>query len=125
MNDVSDDYAKKKLDKKSFDIMRRGETEPAFSSNLLYNKEGGVYECKLCKNPLFSSDDKFDSGTGWPSFLRAKNVQFREDKSHGMIRTEVLCKSCKSHLGHVFDEATETGKRFCINGRALEFHKSS
>ena len=99
------------------------QTELPFSSELLYNKEKGIYQCRVCKTTLFNSEDKFDSGTGWPSFTKAKNIEFREDKSHRMKRTEVVCKKCKSHLGHVFNEPTSTGKRFCINGKALNFKK--
>jgi peptide-methionine (R)-S-oxide reductase len=123
-DEFTDEKLRKKLDGKSYRVMRKGETEPAFSSKLLHNKEKGIYLCKVCRKALFSSKDKFNSGTGWPSFFKGKNIELKEDRSHGMIRTEVICKKCKSHLGHVFDEPTPSGKRFCINGVALNFKKS-
>lgn len=117
-----------KLTKEQYHILREKGTEMPFTSELLHNKESGMYACAACEAELFDSNAKFDSGTGWPSFdkpANTKNIILREDTSHGITRTEVLCKKCGSHLGHVFkDGPTQTGKRFCINGCALDFRKS-
>lgn len=104
------------------------ETEPPFSGKYLHTKEKGMYKCAVCKSELFSSDTKFDSGTGWPSFTtpaNVQNVELKKDLSHGMVRTEVLCKTCGAHLGHVFDDGPEEkgGKRYCINSVCLELEK--
>ena len=99
-------------------------TEPAFSGKFVENKKSGTYTCAGCGAALFSSDTKFDSGTGWPSFFDAKNksVKVQKDASHGMERVEVLCAKCGGHLGHVFDDGPKpTFKRYCINSGALEF----
>ena len=100
-------------------------TERPFCGTLLYNKEGGVYACRLCGLPLFRSGSKFESGTGWPSFFQpidADHIVQLEDKSHGMARTEVRCRRCGGHLGHVFpDGPPPTGLRYCLNSAALEF----
>ncbi len=105
--------------------MLRGKgTEPPFSGDLHDNHEPGAYRCAACGAPLFSSEDKFDSGTGWPSFTKPRgDVELSPDDSAGMLRTEVLCKTCGGHLGHMFDDGPPErgGKRYCINSVALSF----
>lgn len=104
-------------------------TEHPFCGTLLDNKKTGVYHCRLCDLPLFSSDTKFDSGTGWPSFFQPFNtehVRHLTDESVGMVRTEVRCIRCDSHLGHVFpDGPPPTGQRYCLNSIALVFEESA
>ena len=106
-------------------MLREKGTEPAFTGKYLKNKKTGMYVCSACGNELFSSDTKFDSGTGWPSFWAAgskDNVEENVDNRFGMNRTEVTCKKCGGHLGHVFDDSpTPTGQRFCINSISLKF----
>lgn len=122
-----DDDWKNKLTDEQYDVMRQCGTEPPFSGKLLHNKETGMYVCAACGKPLFSSDTKFDSGTGWPSFydvVDKGNVTLVDDNSQGMHRIEVRCANCGSHLGHVFDDGPNpTGKRYCINSVALDFKK--
>ncbi len=112
-----------KLTAEEYAVLRGKGTEMPGSGKYLHEKREGSYTCKACGNPLFSSDTKFDSGTGWPSFDEAipGAVEFIEDGSHGMARTEVVCAKCKSHLGHVFDDGpTKTGKRYCMNSVCLD-----
>ena len=121
---------KKILKEDQYKVLREKGTEPAFSGKLLHNKEKGIYKCAGCGSELFSSETKFDSGTGWPSFwdIADKNkIKLKEDKSFGMKRIEVVCAKCGGHLGHVFADGPKekTGKRYCINSCALEFKKSS
>ncbi len=119
---------KKKLTPEQYRVLREKGTEPAFTGKYVDNKEKGMYTCAACGAPLFSSDKKFDSGTGWPSFYDVAekgNVELHEDTSHGMKRIEVTCKKCGGHLGHVFDDGpkNKTGKRYCINSCSLDFKK--
>ncbi|CAO1653070.1 peptide-methionine (R)-S-oxide reductase MsrB [Salinibacterium sp. NSLL150] len=109
-----------------FSVLREAGTDRPWSGALLDEKRAGTYRCGACSAELFKSDTKFDSGSGWPSFYEAINpdaVELREDRSLGMVRTEVVCATCGSHLGHLFDDAsqTPTGDRFCLNSSSLEF----
>jgi peptide-methionine (R)-S-oxide reductase len=118
-----------KLTPMQFHITQEHGTEPRFSGELLHNDEDGAYNCVVCGAELFSSDTKFDSKSGWPSFsdvAEAENIELLPDNSHGMQRTEVRCKVCGAHLGHVFDvdDYTDSGKYYCINSAALEFEKT-
>ncbi|WP_226012651.1 peptide-methionine (R)-S-oxide reductase MsrB [Halomicrobium salinisoli] len=113
------------LTDEEYRVLREQGTEPKFSSDLIDVKEAGTFHCAACETALFESDEKFESGTGWPSFwdvYEEGNVETRLDTSHGMERTEVVCATCGGHLGHVFDDGPDpTGKRYCINGAALDF----
>ena len=111
-------------------VARGGETEAPFTGAYVNNHEKGMYRCAICGTELFSSDTKFDSGTGWPSFTNPMNlahVELKQDMSHGMSRTEVVCKTCGAHLGHVFDDGPSEagGKRYCINSVCLAFEKNA
>lgn len=116
------------LPKELYDVARGGGTEAPFAGKYLDNKEKGTYKCAICGAELFSSDTKFESGTGWPSFTEPANLEhvvLKEDDSLGMVRTEVLCKNCGAHLGHVFSDGPQEkgGKRYCINSVCLDFEK--
>ena len=118
---------KKALSPEAYTVLREKGTEAPFSGKLLKEKRLGMYACAACANPLFPSDAKFDSGTGWPSFDQALPGSTRQipDQSHGMNRAEVVCGKCGSHLGHVFDDGpTETGQRYCMNSVCLAFEEN-
>jgi peptide-methionine (R)-S-oxide reductase len=121
----SDAEWKKILSPEQYEVLRRKGTERAFTGKYYNSKETGVYRCAGCGNPLFDSETKFDSGTGWPSYYQAVSedaVDTVEDQSYGMTRTEVLCARCGGHLGHVFPDGPEpTGRRYCINSISLDF----
>jgi methionine-R-sulfoxide reductase len=116
---------KKRLTPEQYEILRAKGTEPAFCGVNLDQKGGGVYSCIGCELALFEANTKFESGTGWPSFYRplnTKNIWFFVDKTHGMVRTEVLCARCDGHLGHVFNDGPKpSGLRYCMNGKVLKF----
>jgi len=122
-NKMTEENWKEKLSPEEYAVMRKKETEAPFTGQYINCKDNGLYVCKACGTELFSSEAKFDSGTGWPAFsepANKENIEFREDNSYDMHRTEVVCKKCEAHLGHVFDDGTEsTGKRYCINSICL------
>lgn len=124
---MNEDEIKAKLTPEEYAVLRQKGTEAPFSGKLLHDDRNGMYTCKVCGQNLFSSDAKFDSGTGWPSFDQAlpdavKNI---EDNSHGMHRTEVVCSKCGSHLGHLFNDGpTETGMRYCLNSVCLDLEEN-
>jgi peptide-methionine (R)-S-oxide reductase len=119
---------KQQLTPQQFAVARQAATERPFTGEYVHNHDAGTYNCVACGQPLFSSDTKFESGSGWPSFwdvIQNGNVELKEDYSHGMHRVEAVCSNCGSHLGHVFDDgpADTTGQRYCINSASLAFKK--
>lgn len=121
---MPEEYWKKKLTPEQYKTLRENGTEHPFTGKFFNFFEDGMYHCAACGQPLFSSDTKYESNCGWPSFDKSieGNVVFKDDDSYGMHRIEVRCSNCNSHLGHVFDvNDTKTGKWFCINSSALNF----
>ncbi|MFA0085951.1 peptide-methionine (R)-S-oxide reductase [Vibrio sp. 10N.286.49.C2] len=116
------------LTEEQYRVCRQQGTEAPFSGTLLHNKDSGLYRCTCCGVALFESNNKYDSGCGWPSFdapLRSDAIRYIDDTSHGMVRVEIRCSTCDSHLGHVFEDGPKTtGERYCVNSVSLIFNKS-
>lgn len=125
----TDEEWRTQLSPEQYQVLRKAGTEPPWSGKYVQNHDDGSYSCAACGAELFDSSTKFDSGTGWPSFYEpavAEAVELVQDRTHGMVRTEVRCRRCGSHLGHVFDDGPQpTGLRYCMNSVALEFQPKS
>jgi peptide-methionine (R)-S-oxide reductase len=123
--ELSEQEWRERLGPDRFDVLRKSATEPAWSGKLLHVDSDGVFHCAGCGAELFSTENKFESGSGWPSFdraMKAGTVEEHHDRSFGMVRTEIVCARCGGHLGHVFpDGPTDTGQRYCVNSLSLEF----
>jgi len=128
-NSKTDEEWKETLTPEQYNVCRNKDTERPFTGKYYDCKEKGVYKCSCCGNELFDSDTKFESGTGWPSFnkpINEENVKCESDNSSGMVRTEVMCKNCGAHLGHVFDDGPQPTKlRYCINSISLDLDKKT
>jgi len=126
MNYSDKDKLREILSDEEYSVTQNKETEPPFSGKYLNNKKSGIYSCICCNTKLFSSEHKYESHSGWPSFfdiIDSENLKLIEDKSHGMSRIEVTCNKCGAHLGHVFDDGPKpTNKRYCINSVSLRFN---
>jgi peptide-methionine (R)-S-oxide reductase len=123
--DLTDEEWRGRLSPEQFEVLRKSATEPAWSGELLHVDSDGVFHCAGCGAELFSTDNKFESGSGWPSFDRAikdGTIEEHQDRSFGMVRTEIRCARCGGHLGHIFEDGpTDTGQRYCVNSLSLAF----